>query len=285
MKNFKLSEKRMLFGLIGLLFVVSFVHTAGILNLTSGVKSQTAQVVKTASPSVKITSKTDFSNKVEIDAFDSESKNRLEKSLGGENDNCLVFRPINSFLDVFNSYFPHVQGDSVLHRYDINYNVTNNCGYPVALLNIQDGTDRHTSVFISGSNFAEAYNHILSPEEMLALGISNYSPAGGYIDASSFDENIQNITNMGVEHEGPIFQARVIPPGYTAKLRYERVFSVPITYNGVLGIMMIKIEWTNAENLTDFTVSNDEIMASQIQLFNSDNSFPFYVTSLKRMDT
>lgn len=279
MKNFKLSEKRMLFGLVGLLFVVSFVHTAGILNLTNGVKSQTAQV-KTAASSVKATSvataptvKTeDIPNIQElfnIGALKESDVQGMQKSVG---DSCVQFinKSNKNNVSSYNEWsLTDYNGIYKQLNFKIIYDVVNNCGYSVSPI----------PPIMNGLYYDPEGHPLRNPQYSIVRSLpSNYSEEvnvptpqlvpvyqGGWSSIKVYEEFIN--CNGGCQQIPIVFSssnstsvADVVNSGETKEFTYAVGLRVPVTYNNKLGIQMLQLKWAKVSDINDMGgLTDDEI--------------------------
>jgi hypothetical protein len=230
-KSKLLTEKRMLIGLIGLLFVVTFVHTIGILNLSenpsfAGVtdSSQQAQVA-TVSICLKITPKYNYTNTTEL--------------TGSEG-----------------------QGGRARATVQMYWQVKNVCTNEVKILT---PTTSQTTPNIF--NVQRLLNDSIVPvlsSEFASKGISNYVEYVECMDCSApifYPTNAPYATN---------FASYSIPSQATRTLRLSGSFEKTVNPLYSLRFKPQMLRWVNASSVADNNVASTEIISAAMPSVESN---------------
>ena len=236
MKKSKITEKRILIGLISLLFVVTFVHTIGILKVTENV-----ELSKSAAGAQK------------AQAF-----------LPTASNPCLSFVPITNTMSV-NGNNP----DITLY-YNLYYNIKNNCSYGIRILDPftltgQASVPSMTNV-VSKFQVNDAQLNPVDVTSLNSYGLQ-LSLERLLCDNCSALGFVPSAVGGTVNSMTPSVGLYSLPAGATKRFNYWVGLSTD-SYTQFVRVSPKAIKWVKDSDLSDFNVT-----ASEIKTFNMSSAF------------
>lgn len=227
-----LNNKSLVAGLIGLLFVVSFVQTAGILNISRSVNK--------TSPAL--------SQKAQV------------ATLG----TCLQVTPWNNRITTYQNFNnTNIPGVNV----DMYWNVKNTCPWEVRIIRTtglgNQGAPYNMELqLISGLSDPFALN----PTTFATHGVTNYAEDATCMNCSG------NISyNSTVAAGYPTIYTYLIPSQATRLIRMRTYFNKNPAYPYELRVAPKSIKWVQSNAWSDNNISSNEIFTSSVSTANVSN--------------
>lgn len=231
MKKIHFSDKRVIFGLISLLFVVGFIHTMSILRLSQSLASKTQP----------------NSQKAQV------------ATLG----TCLQVTPWNNRITTYQNFNgSNLPGANI----DMYWNVKNICPWNVRILRTPDITSSGPSnmelqlVSFMSQPFA------LAPSTFASHGITNYAEDVMCLNCSG---DVTYTSTVVPGH--PTVYTYLIPPQATRMVRYRTWFNKNPQYPYDIRVAPKSVKWVQENAWSDNTISANDIFNSAVSTANVTN--------------